>query len=117
MLIVALFIAGLFALYLLMRMMIERSNAQMREEFRLAMDSLMVHQDAQRVPNAQNDAAPAAKCQDGAIAIAAATAAATARQIHVRPANPQPVITGQDIWAQHGRAGVWSSHDIAQRWR
>jgi hypothetical protein len=117
MLTMALGIAGLITFYVIVRRMIERNSARLREEFRLAMDSLAARLEAGGTIAGQPSTPVSEPLPEIVGAIAAATAALGARKVQIRPAKAQPARAGEDIWAQHGRAGVWTSHDIAQRWR
>ena len=117
MLLVAVALAGLIAFYLIVRMMIERHCARLREEFRQALDSIAVRLDSRIVAEVQPGSPTSGSPPDITAAIAAATAATGARKVHIRPVQVKPAGAAEDTWAQHGRAGVWSSHDIAQRWR
>jgi acetylornithine deacetylase/succinyl-diaminopimelate desuccinylase-like protein len=117
MLTVVLAIAGLIVFYLIVRVMIEQSNARLREEFRLATESVATRVKRGAATEVPREAPACEGSSDMVSAIAAATAVVGGRKVKVRPSKTQSVRVGEDIWAQHGRAGVWSSHDIAQRWR
>jgi hypothetical protein len=116
MLTVALVIAGLVALPVVMRIMLARSSTRLRQEFQQQIDAFTARVEAAGAAPAQRSPAPSTEITQTDNAIAAAAAALGARKVHVRPAKPQPTHPVGDPWAQQGRAGVWSSHDIAQRW-
>ncbi len=117
MLAIAIGAAGLSVVYLLVRLMTEQNNARLREEFRMALESRLAKLEAGSATAVECEASAGEGTSQVVLAIAAATAAVGAEKVQIRPAKPQPAGATQEIWAQHGRAGVWSSHDIAQRWR
>jgi hypothetical protein len=114
MLTVAMVIAGWIALYVVVRRMLARNSARLRQEFQRQIDSLVARVRAEQSVLIRPSAAPEEPANNSVNAIAAAAAALAVKKVHVRAV--QPVETRpSDPWAQQGRAGVWSAHDIAQR--
>jgi hypothetical protein len=112
MLTATLVIAGVAALYVIMRMMLARSSAHLRQEFQEQLSVLRA-----RLETAKPSGAASTEIPQTVGAVAAAAAALGAKTVHVRPAKPQTTRPVGDPWAQQGRVDVWSSHDIAQRGR
>ena len=117
MLTAALVIAGWIVVYVVVRMMMARSSVRLREDFRQQIDLLATRVERSETSAVQPSVPAAGTGRESVNVLAAAGAAFATRKIIVRPANRQQVHAGGDPWAQQGRAGVWSSHDIAQRWR
>jgi hypothetical protein len=109
MLIVTFVIGGWIAFYVAVRRMLAQNSARLRQEFWGEINAL-----AARPEPAQPPAAQSAHASVSAIAAAAAVLATT--KVHVRPVKPAQTRPVGDPWAQQGRAGVWSAHDLAQRW-
>jgi acetylornithine deacetylase/succinyl-diaminopimelate desuccinylase-like protein len=115
MLTVAFMIAGWIALYVAVRITLEQNSARLRQEFQRE----MVFFTARIRTEAAREIQPSTLAPEASqmvSAVAAATAALGATRVHIRPASPQAARTDSGNWARHGRADVWSSHDIAQRW-
>ena len=115
MLIVVFMIAGWIALYVVVRLALEQNSARLRQEFQREMVFFKARIRTQAARGVQPSTL-APEASQMVSAVAAATAALGATKVHIRPARPQAARTDSGNWAQHGRAGVWSSHDIAQRW-
>jgi hypothetical protein len=115
MLTLTLVIVGWISLYVVVRRMVARSGARLREDFQQQIDGLAsrVEVAATTVPRTQ--AVTHAIAQESVSIIAGAAAGLSARKIQVRPVKPTPAHPVGDPWAQLGREGVHSSHDIAQR--
>jgi acetylornithine deacetylase/succinyl-diaminopimelate desuccinylase-like protein len=115
MLTVAFMIAGWIAFYVVVRITMEQNSARLRQEFQRELVFLTARVRTEAAREIQPSTLAPGPSQMVS-AVAAATAALGATKVHIRPARPQAARTDGDLWAQHGRAGVWSSHDIAQRW-
>jgi hypothetical protein len=114
MLMVTIVIAGWIAVCAVVRSMLARNSARLRQEFQQQIDLLAARFGAEQSVLTRPSAAPEEPANNSVNAIAAAAAALAVKKVHVRavqPAETRP----SDPWAQQGRAGVWSAHDIAQR--
>jgi hypothetical protein len=112
MLTVALVLAGWVSLYIVVRMMVARSCARLRNEFQQQIDCLAARTEtAEMRPSSSGQGIG----QQSASVIAAAAAGIAARRIQVRAVRPTSALPVSDPWSWLGREGVQSSHDIAQR--
>lgn len=116
MLAVAFVIAGGIVIYIVVRMMLAQTSARLRKEFQQKIDALTARVETEGTAAVGTSAAPSAEIPQTVGAIAAAAAALGATKVQVRPVKPTQTRPGGDPWAQQGRAGVWSAHDLAQRW-
>jgi hypothetical protein len=115
MLTLALVIAGWISLYVVVRIMVARSCARLRDDFQRQIECLAGRVEAAGSTAARPSASMRATMREPASIIAAAAAGLAARKIQVRPVTPtQPHPVG-DPWAQQGRGSVHLSHDLAQR--
>jgi acyl transferase domain-containing protein len=108
-------IAGWVVVYVALRRLLMHNNARLRLEFRRQVESLVACvEEATTVSIAVSETVCEAGIPAPENAIAAAAAALASKKIQVR-ALPVDHANAGNRWAQQGRAGVQSSHDIAQR--
>jgi uncharacterized membrane protein len=108
-------IAGWVMVYVALRRLLMHNNARLRQEFRCQVESLVACvEEATTVSVSVSETVRDSATPAPENAIAAAAAALATKRIQVRALPPDRASAG-DRWAQQGRAGVQSSHDIAQR--
>jgi hypothetical protein len=115
MLTIVLVLAGWVSLYIVVRMMVARSCARLRDDFQKQIGCLAGRIEASGTTAAQPSSSVQVIGRESASIIAAAAAGLAAKRIQVRPVKPTVTHPAGDSWAQLGREGVHSSHDIAQR--
>ncbi len=115
MLTVALVLAGWISLYIVVQMMVARSSARLRDDFQKQIDCLAARIEASETAEVEPSASAQVIGPESASIIAAAAAGLAVRKIRVRTVKPTSAHPVGDPWAQLGREGVQSSHDIAQR--
>jgi hypothetical protein len=116
MLTAALVIAAWAALFVVVRVMLARSCSLLRQDFQRQIDALAARLDSiAAVADLLSTSVADEIAPDSAHSKGAAAAILATKKIHVRPVKPPPAHAAGDPWAQQGRTGVHSSHDIVQR--